>query len=71
MEKYVKVFPFAVMNTVEDGKAVYMVDKRLNEVFCVNSMSVERIMTVLRDKEDTERYDFWYIEVVGETHGKA
>ena len=69
MEKYIKVYSFEVMKRLEEGKAVYMLDKRLNDVFCVNSLSIERVMNVLRAIDEADRYDFWYIEVVGEANG--
>lgn len=68
MEKYIKVYSFEVIKRIKEGKEVYMVDKRLNDVFCVNSLSVERMMNALQAIDEADRYDFWYIEVAGEAN---
>ena len=65
--KYVKVYSFELMKIIEDGKRVYMLDKKTNKVCLVNDMKLGDYVKLRNEiAEDgcyeQGRYDFWYIE---------
>lgn len=62
MEKYVEVFAFEVMEKITNGKVVYMLDKKLAVVSCVNGLPVSKFAEVMSEKDEAGRFDFWYIE---------
>lgn len=62
MEKYVEVFAFEVVSKIAEGKVVYMLDKRMAEVSCVNGLPVSKYAEVMKESDTAGRFDFWYID---------
>jgi hypothetical protein len=60
--KYVKIFPFQVMDKVMEGKDVNMLDRLDCEVDNVCIMSVGTLAAVISAKNEADRYEFWYVE---------
>jgi hypothetical protein len=60
--KYVKIFPFQVMDKVMEGKDVNMLDRLDCEVDNVGIMSVGTLAEVINAKDEADRYEFWYVE---------
>jgi hypothetical protein len=65
MEKYIKVYPWEVMKRIEQGQVVYMLDRQRADVYTFNSLTVSVGATILREKDEEGRYDFWCIEKGG------
>ena len=66
MEKYVEVFAFEVVGRIAEGKVVYMLDKKMADVSCVNGLPVSKFAQVMSEKDEAGRFDFWYIEAGAE-----
>jgi hypothetical protein len=66
MEKYIKVYPFSVTRMIEEGKQVFMLDRKRADIYTVNNMRVEEFLQVMNTKDEEGRYDFWCIEVVAD-----
>jgi hypothetical protein len=66
MKKYVTVYPFEVMDLMANGKSIFMLDREVNEVFSVSSISVDYLMRALKTDIASGQYDFWYEESVSE-----
>lgn len=62
MENYITIYPFEVIDTIKNGKTVYLLDKAIREVFCVNDMPVKYLVRVLNDDNAHKRYEIWYAE---------
>jgi hypothetical protein len=62
MEKYVTIYAFEMLDMIKQGKTVYMLDKAIREVFCVNDMPVKYLVRVLNDDNAHKRYEIWYAE---------
>ena len=62
MEKYESIYSFNVFDEIKNGERVYAVDRKLAEVFVVNSMDMDCFATLLhRVDADKDRYLFWKI----------
>lgn len=62
MEKYVLLLSYEVMDMVKAGKTVYVLDRKHNEVYCVNSLTVSEFAEILVAEDALMRYEFWYAE---------
>ena len=62
MEKYVLLLSYEVMDTVKAGKTVYVLDRKHNEVYRVNSLEVSEFAEILVADDISMRYEFWYAE---------
>ena len=63
MMKYTNVYPWDVLDKIEEGKRVNMLDKENLVVIEVNNMSVWNALKWLSmAKEDHCRFEFWYVE---------
>lgn len=62
MEKYQEIYSFNVFDEIKKGNKVYALDRKLAEVFVINTMEVEDFATCLhRAKAEKNRYMFWII----------
>ena len=61
--KYESVYSWNVISDIKEGKAVYVLDMRLNEVEDVDSMEVCRLMTILNSEEKDRYYFYRAVEV--------
>lgn len=60
---YRGIYDFNVIDELEDGERVYMLDRELGEVRIVNNMTVhELIQTLTTSKKEHTRYQFWKAE---------
>jgi hypothetical protein len=61
--KYISVLPFWVFEEIKAGKTVYALDRRLRRVECVNDITAEDLVAVMKSAEaEPTRYEFWYEE---------
>lgn len=59
--KFKEVYDFAVMDEIEDGNTVFVLDKESRTVNVVNEMTVNDAVAVIRDAGRTrDRFEFWY-----------
>ena len=64
---YKNIYPWNVINDLDDGHTVYCLDRDINEVFDVASMSVRDAFQLIKVAVDEEtRFQFW-MEVKEET----
>lgn len=65
---YKDIWNFNVLDELDEGKRVYMLDKELGTVKITNCMTVNELMQALATsrKEET-RYVFWIVEEAEET----
>ena len=67
-KKYVDIYHFQVLDAVQNGNRVYMLDKYEQDVCCVNRMSVGDVTEILAMCEANEgtpeerRFLFWYVK---------
>lgn len=58
--KYRTFSAYWVFDEIKAGKTVCVLDRKLREVFFVNSMTVDRMIAVLNSaEENSDRYEFW------------
>lgn len=58
MNRYNDVYSWEVFDKIEQGKSVYVVDRKEREVYFVNGMPVDKAMEITKCKEE-DRYSFW------------
>lgn len=67
MKTYEIIYPFELLDLIQEGKLVYLLDRYEQVVLCVNDITVDKLAEVLKNgKTDKKRYEFW-IEEVEET----
>ena len=67
MKTYETIYSFEVLETIQEGKLVYLLDRYEQIVMCVNDITVDKLAEVLKNsKTEKKRYEFW-IEEVEET----
>jgi hypothetical protein len=67
--KYVRVFTWNVFDRIKEGVEVNCLDRRTREVNIMNNVSVESLVRILKEaekEENSDRYEFYYIEKVKE-----
>ena len=60
--KYIKIYEFQAMDKIREGKEVLMLDRKFNEVNSVNFMFVGVLAEIINEKNEDNRYEFWYAE---------
>lgn len=59
--KYRSVSSYWVFDEVKSGKDIYVLDRRVNEVYLVNAMPVDQLVAIMHSAEkENSRYEFWY-----------
>ena len=72
MIKFKEVYSWDVLDKVEEGKKVFMLDKGVALVMEINSMSVFVALKWLATaKEDHDRFYFWYDDEAEEQEGQV
>lgn len=67
MRKYKEVYSWNVLDEIEAGKTVYMLDKECSVTIAINSMTVwTALKWIAAAKKDHDRFYFWYVEEVEE-----
>ena len=57
---YKDLYNFEVLDHLDEGDTVYVLDKHKCEAYCVNTMSVCSLMAVLANsRKEDKRYLFW------------
>lgn len=69
MIKYIEVCLFKVMDEINAGTKVYMLDKAANTTKLVNSLPFEQAIKTLEDNGD--RFYFWKAELVDQEEPQA
>ena len=65
--KYRDFYAFWVLDELEDGNTIYVLDRQTKKVEVINEMTVDKAMAVINSaKADADRYKFW-CEVTEET----
>ena len=63
MTTYKDVYSYRIIDEIKNGKRVYAVDRKLAELFVVNSLEMDEFAILLhRAEADSDRYIFWMIE---------
>ena len=63
MTTYKDVYSYRIIDEIKNGKRVYAVDRKLAELFVVNSLEMDEFAILLhRAEADRDRYIFWMIE---------
>lgn len=58
--KYRKFYAVWVIDEIEDGHTVYVLDRQTKKVEAVNEMTVNDAIAVIENaKAHTDRYEFW------------
>ncbi len=60
--KYVNIFSFQAIDKLKEGKTLFVLDKKVCEVYEVCYMSVLQMMEIIKDDGKSGRYEFWYVE---------
>lgn len=72
MRKYKEVYPWNVLDEIEAGHKVHMLDKECSVTIEVNSLSVwVALKWIAAAKEDHDRFYFWYVNEVEEQEGQV
>lgn len=59
--KYRSVSSYWVFDEIKSGKDIYVLDRRVNEVYLVNAMPVDQLVAIMHSAEkENSRYEFWY-----------
>ncbi len=59
MKIYSTVYSWQVAELIKQGKTVYLLDRRLNEVYNVASMTAEKFIEATNHENKDNRYAFW------------
>lgn len=66
--KYITISAWSVLDHIENGKTIYVLDREVMEVFAVNGSTVGFALELIKNaKKYSDRYDFWYEEKEPET----
>ena len=69
---YNNLYDFEVLDKLEDGERVFVLDKEIGEVRIANNMMVDELMQALANsKKETTRYEFWNVEEAEEDEQDA
>jgi len=60
--KIKKIFPFMAVEEIRAGHGVFMLDRLNCEIVYVCNMTVGALAQIINDKDEAERYEFWYVE---------
>lgn len=61
---YKTVYPSWVIDEIEKGNEVYVLDRSTRAVECVNEMTLKRAVGIIEAAKESksDRYEFWYAE---------
>lgn len=63
MRKYKSVYPWNVLDEIEAGKKIQLLDKEVGAVIVVNDLPVwNALKWIAAAKESMDRFEFWYVE---------
>ena len=69
---YREVWNFSVLDELDEGKRVFVLDKAIGEVNIVNNMQVHELMkTLATSRKEETRYVFWIVEEAEEEEEDA
>ena len=58
--KYSSIFSCYIFDEVKNGYTVYALDKKLLKVVCINLLTANEIVAVMKSaKNEPTRYEFW------------
>lgn len=62
---YTKVYPCWVIDEIESGSEVFVLDKSTRSIATVNDMTVRTALAIIEDagKCENGRYEFWYVKM--------
>ena len=54
------IYSFQVMNCIEEGAQVYVLDKKKKEIYHLNNEKVKEVLAIIKDADDNpSRYILW------------
>ena len=60
---YQSLYKWNVFEYIQDGKEVWVCDKKYKTITCVNNMAVQDMANMLTEAdENSDRFEFWYEE---------
>lgn len=69
---YKELFNSCVLDELDEGKRVFVLDKAIGEVHIVNNMKVHELMrTLATSRKEETRYVFWIVEEAEEDEEDA
>ena len=54
------VYGFNVLEEIKGGRQIQVVDKLQGTVMCANVMTVEKLLKILYNEKEKNRYDFYF-----------
>lgn len=58
--KYQTIYSFEVLNEIENGQKVYMLDRKYIVTTNVSNLTVEELVEIIKqEKEESTRFEFW------------
>lgn len=66
---YKIIYAFEVFGKIAEGKNVYCLDRKRQEVDCINEISVRDLTLIMKDEEKHSKenlYEFWIEEKMEE-----
>lgn len=70
MTTYKTISAWRVLDEIENGKQVFMLDRQNNSVALVNDLNVNSAVKVLNSDDKENRYAFWICEESEETESE-
>ena len=59
-EEFHNIYSFQVMNCIEEGAQVYVLDKKQKRIFHLNNEKLTEVLAIIKDAGDkSSRYIFW------------
>ena len=62
MEKAIELYPFKVMDEIENGRTVYCIDKFSKNIISANDLKLNEFVDILNYNVRDNRYEFYYID---------
>lgn len=58
--KYQTIYSFEVLNEIENGQRVYMLDRKYADTANVSNLTVEELVEIIKqEKKEHNRFEFW------------
>ena len=66
--KFKNIYFFEVISKIENGETVYVLDRLIKTINCINEMKVDDVVSILNESRGNQnnRFDFWIEEITEE-----
>lgn len=68
---YKVLYPWEVEGKIKEGKIVNMLDRKSETISIVNEMNASQFIALTTEKDETNRYEFWYYDQSSITRGET